>query len=593
MTFQIGFVLVVVLLMIIGLVFELARPDMIVFMTMAVFLLTGFLSVDDALKGFSNEGMLTIALLFIMAAAVEKSGLADQFIYKLLGSKFSSRWTLLKVLAPMTVLSGFLNNTPIVVTLTPILKKWCQDRGVSPSKVLLPLSYATILGGMMTLIGTSTNLVVQGMLIEQGLKGFSFFQLGIVGVPVAIIGLIYILTIGYRILPNHKVMTEAVAEQSREYLAEVVVLNTFPYINKTIAEAGLRNLEGLYLFEIVRNNERLSPVNSSTTILSGDRLIFTGLISTIAEIQRMKGLRLETGTELTLDDLKNKTTQLVEAVISHQSSLLYKRVKDTHFRSQFDAGVIAVHRNSERIKSKVGEIRLRAGDTLLLLCGPDFNNRVRRSNDFYITTPLNVPASVSRNKKKGWLSIIILLATILLVIFNVLPMFKAMVLAVGILILTKSLTPEEAKRSIQFNILLLIASAFGIGTTLLKSGTAAWLANGLIAIGSPFGTFAIILILYIITNVFTEIMTNNAAAVVMFPICIAIATQLHLNPLPLLIAITIAASASFATPIGYQTNLIVYGPGGYKFKDYLKIGLPLNFIVMVVTMIIINFVWLH
>ncbi|RBW68878.1 SLC13 family permease [Bacillus taeanensis] len=591
MTFEIGFVLLVVILMMVGLVFELARPDMIVFVALTIFLLTGILTPDEALKGFSNEGMLTIALLFIIAGAIQKSGIVDQFTTKLLKESKSTSGTLLKTLVPVSSLSAFLNNTPIVVALTPIIRKWCADHGISPSKFLIPLSYATILGGTITLLGTSTNLVVHGLMLDFGMEGFSMFQLGIVGVPSAIIGLLYIVTVGYKLLPDHKILTDTVNEQSREYLSEVRVEADFPYINQSIEKAGLRKLKGLYLIEIIRNKEKISPVRSSTKIQQGDRLIFTGLISTIAELQQMKGLRVAAGTDLNLDMLKNGNTKLVEAVVSHQSSLLYKKIRDTGFRSRFDAGVIAVHRNSERIKSKIGEITLKSGDSLLLLAGPDFQKRMAQSNDFYVVTALDTPVCLE-DTRKGWIALGALLSMILLVTLNVLTMFKAMSLAVVILLLTRVLTPEEAKRSVQFNILLLIASSFGVGMALLKTGAAEWIANGLVKVGQPFGIIAMLFIIYLITNLFTEIITNSAAAVMMFPIGLEIANQLNIDPTGIAVMIAIAASSSFVTPIGYQTNLIVYGPGGYKFTDYFKIGIPLSLIVMTITVFIVNLVWI-
>lgn len=591
MSFEIGFVLIIVALMMAGLILELARPDLIVFGTLTILLLTGILTPEEALKGFSNQGMLTIALLFIVAGAIEKSGLVDQLTRKLLRKSKTPNQTLLKVLAPISSLSAFLNNTPIVVAFTPIIRKWCAEHSISPSKFLIPLSYATILGGTITLMGTSTNLVVHGLMLDFGLDGFSMFQLAIVGLPITIIGLLYIVTIGFKLLPNHKVMTEMVNEQSREYLSEVLVEEDFPYTNQTIEQAGLRNLKGLYLIEVIRGKEKISPVKSTTKIKVGDRLIFTGLITTIAELQQMKGLRVAAGTDLTLDTLKNGNTQLVEAVVSHQSSLVHKKIRDTGFRSKFDAGVIAVHRHGERIKSKIGDIILKPGDTLLLICGYDFQFRVRQSNDFYVVTSLETPPCLE-DQRKGWFSIFTLITMILLVTFNILSMFKAMSLAVVILLLARVLTPEEAKRSVQFNILLLIASALGVGTALLKTGAAEWIANGLLSIMEPLGVIAVLTMIYILTNIFTEVITNSAAAAMMFPIGMEIANQMNLDPMAIAVLIAIASSASFATPIGYQTNLIVYGPGGYKFTDYVKIGLPLSIIVMMITIFIVNLVWI-
>jgi di/tricarboxylate transporter len=591
-TLETGFVLFMVALMFSGLIFEIARPDIIVFVVLTVFLLTGILTEKEALEGFSNEGTLTIALLFIIAGAVQKSGIIERSFINRLKKEKTIPGTMVKIFLPISGFSAFLNNTPIVVALTPVLRKWCEENNISPSKFLIPLSYMTILGGTITLMGTSTNLVVQGLMLEESMEGFSVFELGIVGVPITIVGLAYLVTIGYRLLPNNKGMKETVQKHSREYLSELTVGSDFPYLNQTVQAAGLRQLKGLYLIEIIRGNEKISPVKATTKIQVGDRLIFTGLVSTIAELQQMKGLTLETGTEINLDTLKNGNTHLAEAVVSHQSSLLHKTIKQVRFRSKYDAAVIAVHRNGERIQSKIGDIMLKPGDTLLLLCGADFINKFKQSNDFYVVTPLETPAALQEDKKKGWIAIGTLLAMILLVTFGVLSMFQAMSLAVILLLLMKVITPADAKQSIQFDVLLLIASSFGIGTAILKTGTAEWIADALLKIAQPLGIIAVLFFVYLLTNIFTELLSNSAAAVMMFPIAMEIAEKMSINPTGLAVLIAIAASAGFITPIGYQTNLIVYGPGGYRFMDYVKVGTPLNIIVMIITVWIVNLVWI-
>lgn len=591
MSVSMVFVLIVIVAMVSALLFEIARPDMIVFSALVVLLLSGILTTEEALRGFSNPGMLTIALLFIVVGTVQKHGLIDQMMIGWLNKGKSLKGSLFRIFLPLPLISAFLNNTPIVVTLTPLLKKWCEERNIAPSKVLIPLSYVTILGGTITLMGTSTNLVVHGMLIDYGLPGFSLFQLAIVGIPITIVGLIYLFTIGNMLLPENKGFSQQVAEDSRKYIAEMVVEETFPHINQTVEEAKLRDLKGLYLIEIIRNQTRISSVSSKTVIQSGDRLIFTGLIATIADLQKRKGLTLKTGTNLQLDDLKNGNTQLAEAVVSHESSLLSKTIKQSQFRSRFDAGVMAVHRNNERIKSKVGDIILRPGDTLLLLAGNGFVEKYQQSNDFYVVSSMKMPKALEESRLVGWFSLLVLLGAIACVIVGWLSMFKAMALAVLILLVTKSISMDDAKNDVQFNVLLLIASAFGVGAAMTKTGLAQWAADGLLAIGQPFGLLAILILIYLLTSIFTELITNSAAAVLMIPIGIEMASNLQLDPMGFAVIITIAASASFITPIGYQTNLIVYGPGGYKFMDYVKVGTPLSILVMSVTIGIVYYYW--
>ena len=591
MSVQMIFVLIVIIAMVSALLFEIARPDMIVFSALVVLLLSGILTTEEALRGFSNPGMLTIALLFIVVGTVQKHGLIDQMMIGWMNKVKSLKGSLFRIFLPLPLFSAFLNNTPIVVTLTPLLKKWCEERNIAPSKVLIPLSYVTILGGTITLMGTSTNLVVHGMLIDYGLPGFSLFQLAIVGIPITIVGLIYLFTIGNMLLPENKGFSKKVVEDSRKYIAEMMVEDTFPYANQTVEQAKLRDLKGLYLIEIIRDQTRISSVSSKTVIQSGDRLIFTGLIATIADLQKRKGLTLKTGTDLQLEDLKNGNTQLAEAVVSHESSLLSKTIKQSQFRSRYDAGVMAVHRNNERIKSKVGDIILRPGDTLLLLAGTGFVEKYQQSNDFYVVSSMKTPKSLEESRFVGWFSLLVLLGAIALVVVGWLSMFKAMALAVLILLVTKSVSMDDAKNDVQFNVLLLIASAFGVGAAMTKTGLAQWAADGLLAIGQPFGLLAILVLIYLLTSIFTELITNSAAAVLMIPIGIEIASNLQLDPMGFAVIITIAASASFITPIGYQTNLIVYGPGGYKFTDYVKVGTPLSILVMSVTIGIVYYYW--
>jgi di/tricarboxylate transporter len=589
MTLEIGLVLLIVTIMVICLIKEVARPDIIVFFTTSILLLLGILTPAEALRGFSNEGMLTIALLFIVAGAIQQSGLLNQVVKKILGKSSHPRKVLVRMMLPVSALSAFMNNTPIVVMLMTDIRKWCNDHNISPSKFLIPLSYAAIFGGLITLMGTSTNLVVHGMMLESGMVGFSMFQLAIVGIPAAILGIIYMATIGFKLLPETKTLEETFFENSREYLAEMRVETDSLIIGKTIEQAGLRHLTGLYLIEIIRNKKRITPVTSYDVIQAGDLLIFTGMVSTIVELQQIKGLRLETGSDFSLEDLKNGSVQLIEAVVSHNSILVHKSIRKSNFRSRFDAAVVAVHRNHERIQSKVGDIVLKPGDTLLLLVGNDFAKRWAQSNDFYVISPIEVPNLVEPKKSK--IIVISLIGMILLAALNVLSIFKAALIAVGVLIVTKCITPEETKKFVHFNVLLLIASSFGIGVALEKTGAADLIASHIVNIPNGISMLGILVIIYLLTNILTEIITNSAAAVIMFPIAVSTASLLGTDPLPFIITITIAATASFITPIGYQTNLIVYGPGGYKFTDYLKVGFPLTLLYMLVTVSIVNIVW--
>ena len=351
------------------------------------------------------------------------------------------------------------------------------------------------------------------------------------------------------------------------------------------------SLKGIYILEIIRNDTRIFPVTPNTIIEEGDHLLFSGTLNTIASVQKQKGITLKTGTDQTLDSLKDDKFELIEAVISHQSGLVGKSVKSASFRSKYNAGVIAVHRNNERIKGRVGEIMLKPGDTILLLAGNDFMEMHMHSIDFYVVTSLSPPEPLNQSSAKGWAGLALLLVMISSVTLGFLSMFEAMLIAVILLMLFKFIDADEMLSYIQFNVILLIASAFGVGAAMMESGLAQFLAENMLMIARPLGVIGVIAILYIMTNIFTELITNTGAAVLMFPIAMEMATQMDMDYMGLTVTIAIAASASFITPIGYQTNLIVYGPGGYKFTDYIKVGAPLSLMTMVISTLIIYTVW--
>lgn len=591
MTLEMLFVLVMIIIMLMLLLFEVVRADFVVFLFLVIFLMTNMISTEDALSGFSNEGLMTILLLFIVASAIEKHGVIEGVIYKLLGDNTSPRMALLKLLPPVGVSSGFLNNTPIVLALTPVIKDWALKRGFSPSKFLIPLSYITIIGGTLTLIGTSTNLIIHGLLISDGKEGYSFFQLAPVGIFILIVGLIYLVTIGYKLLPTHLGATEKIESETKEFLAEAEIGEDFEYSNHSVLDVTKHALKGIYIIEIIRDKRPLPEVNAYTYVEAGDRIIFSATLESIGDIKDVKGLTLRTGSELTLDDLQTDDTVLIEAVVSHRSILVGKTLKSSQFKTRYQAGVIAIHRNNKRINSKVGDIVLKPGDTLLLLAHESFLDVNRYSDDFYIVTNLTPPDKFIRNKRQGLGVLLLLGVMISFVVLGILSMLKAMLVMVVILSLLKLITPRDVVTSVQFDVILLIGSAFGVGKAITNSGLASFIAEHIVDFAKPLGIVALLTALYIITNIFTELITNSAAAVIMYPIAIEVAEMMNVHYLGMVIAVTIAASSSFITPIGYQTNLIVYGPGGYKFTDYIKVGVPLSIITMIISVITIYFLW--
>lgn len=565
---------------------EIFEPEVIVFSALLLLALGRVLDVKEALSGFSNSGMLTVAFLFIVAEALNQTGILNRLGAFFLGrNRQSISAKLIRFLFPVSFLSAFFNNTPIVAMMIPAVKSWAQKNDYAASKFLIPLSYATILGGICTLIGTSTNLVVHGLLIENGLQGISFFELTKIGVPIAVVGILAIALLGHRLLPNRKDPIVQLGANTREFVIELKVEANYQHIGKTLAEAGLRHLQGLFLFQIERGSQILAPIGPEEKILLGDRLFFTGLPATIIELQKTPGLSIIKDASFDLKNYDSSQLKTFEVVISSSSPLRGMNVRESNFRSRYNAVIIAIHRNGERIQKKIGDIVLREGDTLLILTRPEFFNQWYNSRDFHLVSEsANIP---SKPQKLVYFSVAIFVLMIAVMTIEVIPIVYATAMAAIALVFSRCISPQEAQRSVQWNVLLIIASAFGISRALSNSGVAQMLAKSLVDVVGSLGVLGILSGVYFMTSLYTELITNNAAAAFVFPIAIAAANEAGLDPRPFAIAVAIGASASFATPIGYQTNLMVYGPGGYKFTDFLKIGALLNLFMGLVAIIMI------
>ncbi len=576
--FSFIFTATVIVVMTIFLIKEMFQPDITIFSALLLLTLGNVINVEEALVGFSNSGMLTVGFLFIVAEALKQTGILNRLGSALLGNdKNSLTKKLFRFLFPVSALSAFFNNTPIVAMLIPAVHSWAKKNEYAISKLLIPLSYAAILGGTCTLIGTSTNLVVHGLMIENGMGGMSFFEISKIGVPVAIIGIVFIATIGHRILPNRKEPLINFGENTREFVVELKVESNYQHLKKTVESAGLRHLKGLFLFQIERQKQILAPISPDEKILLGDRLFFTGLPDTIIELHKTPGLSILKDTNFDLKNYDSDVFKTYETVISSTSPLLGMNVRESEFRGRYHAVIIAIHRNGKRVQKKVGDIVFHAGDTLLILAKHDFLKQWYNSKDFYLISESE--KTPSKPKWYSYFSLSVLLLMVAAMALKVIPIILATALAAVTLILSKCISTDAAYKSVHWNVLLVIASAFGISQALVNSGIAAFLADKLILLQGPFGILGLLVGVYFMTSFYTEIITNNAAAAMLFPIAVATATQAGIDPRPFAITVALAASASFATPLGYQTNLMVYGPGGYKFKDFLKIGLPMNLLI--------------
>ncbi len=589
MNFQFWYTVVIIAVMTVVLLKEWFETELTILSALFLLLIGKVITVNEAFAGFSNEGMLTIAFLFIVAAGLNNSGLMNSLQGYLFGKKNNSAISrkLARILFPVSAVSAFINNTPVVALLIPALKSWTDRMDLSPSKFFIPLSYAAILGGMCTLIGTSTNLIIYGLMEQSGMQGMGMFEITKIGLPVAIGGLLFLIVFGPKLLPDRKIVMRELSENTREFVVALKVTSKYKGIGKTIEEAGLRHLKGLFLFQIERRGQIIAPARPDEHIRLGDRLFFTGLPKTILELQKTPGLEVIHDATLDLKQYDSSQIRPYEAVISDSSPLIGQNVRDSKFREKYDAVIIAIHRNGERIQKKVGDIVLRAGDTLLILAGKDFIKKWYHSRDFLLISESDrVPSKPLKNQI---IAVATLALMVVLFVLHIVPIIVAAGIAVMILLLSKTVTLGEARESVDFKVLVIIASAFGIAAAIKNSGVAQVMARYIIDWGSIFGTVGIITAIFLITSGYANIITNNATAALVFPVVIAVTSQMHVDPRPFILTLAIAASSSFATPISYQTNIMVYGPGGYRFKDFLRIGLPMH---VVVTTIAITAVYL-
>jgi di/tricarboxylate transporter len=568
----------VVALMLTSLALDLMPPAATVLTATVTLLVTGVIDEAQAFSGFSNSAPLSVAALYVLAYAADKTGLLGPLVNRMLGKEGRvTQTSQARLNGPTAVLSAFINNTPLVAMLIGQITTWCNQRGVSPSKLLLPVSYAAILGGTLTVIGTSTNLVASGLLQETGEPPIGIFEITKVSGVSVLLAMTVLIFLVPRLLPARRAAIEEFADELREFTLQMEVVEGGPLDGSTIAEAGLRNLKGVFLVEIERDGAVLPAVSPSRRLSGGDRLTFAGDSDSVVGFQRTPGLRSAESQHMLEIDSPQHT--FFEAVIGSDSRLAGRTLADIGFRGVYQAAVVALHRAGVRIEGGLGRVELEPGDTLLLLAGPDFRAHSRRSRDFLLVTRLGgpPPSATRRAPFVGMLA----LAVIGLAAFEVMSILEAALLAAGALLATKTLSFSEAGEAIDFSVILLIAAAFGIGEAMQSTGLAETLASGLLDVFSGWGDLGIILGLVLATTMLTEIITNNAAVVVVFPIAMAVALSAGLDPRIMAMTIAVVASSSFLTPMGYQTNTMVYGPGGYRFSDYVRAGLPLNITVAI------------
>ncbi len=566
----------VIIVMVAALATSRVSPPSGVLGATALLFVLGVTDAGEAFSGFSNPAPITVAGLYVVAAAVDRTGAIQPLVGSLLGTPRALRADLARLTAPSAVASAFLANTPIVAMLVPAVTRWADREGRPASRLLIPLSYATILGGSLTVIGTSTNLVMSGLLEGSGDEPFALFETARIGLPIAIAGLIIIVVLAPIVLPDRS--RPGVAGQAqRPFTISMRVAAQGPVDGQSVSEAGLRRLEGVFLVEIDRDGRVIAPVQPDQTLRGGDRLVFAGSVDDIVDLQGIKGLEADVAESgLVADDRSN--TAFFEVVVGPSSQLVGRTAAEMDFRARYQAAVVAIHRSGSIVRGKIGSAPLRAGDTLLVLANKDFRVRWRDAGEFLLVSRVDAPVPSSNDRSP--VALFALAATVALPAFGLLSVTRTVIAAAIALVIAGVLRPREARDAVDVNVVLMIGGAFGLGAAVQASGLADEFADIVVNGFGWAGAYGAVLGLVIATLILTELITNAAAVALIFPIAQQVAQQSDIDPRLAMIGVAVAGSASFLTPIGYQTNTMVYGPGGYRFSDYLRLGIPLSALVV-------------
>lgn len=550
-------VTLVTLLLLLGLMFTRLNPAILFSASALTYLVTDLIELRPLLNNFTHPALVTLVLLIIISTAFERTRVINLIIRFCVGE---GRLARLKTLFVTSFLSAFLNNTAVVSVLIRGIK---NNHALSPHRLLIPISYAAIIGGTLTLVGTSTNLIINGLMVEQGIKPFNLLSFFIPSlILVCCLLPIVVITSGLFLKNNQKNK-----DDGRQYFVEAKVDAQSPLIGKTVVENGMRNLEHLFLIEVIRGKQLISPVSPKEVIQPSDILIFTGEVDKIDDILRLPGLTLFD------EPIQSLQRNLVEVVVSPTATFIDKRIKDCNFRSTFDAAVVAIRRGDQQLSGKLGLQRIQPGDSLMLATGHDFLVRKNVAQNFYILSNNGASAPTGW---KGWLMGLGFPITILVGSFTAVTLPKSLLLFSIVLLLTKILSPSSIRRRFPFQIILIVGSALVMAQVAISTGAVAHLVNFILTVVPSLTVWYAFIIIYFTTLILTEIITNNAAAAVMFPVALGVAQAFDASVITFVMAVLYGASASFLSPYGYQTNLIVYSAGNYRLYDYLKMGLPIS-----------------
>lgn len=561
--------------------------DLVMLGALAVLLVTGVIDPGQAFGGFANEGLLTVAFLYVVVAGLRQSGVVARVAARLLGRPATAFDAQLRLVGPVAALSAFVNNTPLVAVYLPLVSSLARRSSVAPSRLFLPLSYAAILGGVCTLIGTSTNVVVNGLILEYnrggagGLTPFGMFTLSPVGVPVALAGLAYMLLAGRRFLPD-RAAAHARDDERRDYMVALRAEPGAAVVGLSLESAGLRHLSGLFLAHIERQHDVLRAVGPDEIVRADDVLVFVGVRASVVELHQIQGL-----VPVAWDAAAGARHdhRLIEAVITPSSPMVGQTIRDGGFRTKYGGVIVAVHRHGERLAGKLGDIRLRAGDAVLIEAPPGFAARHEHSTAFHLVSGPEGP--VLPRHDRAWLATAIFAGFVVLSATGWMATLTAAVLAAGAMLVLRCTDVTVARQTVDWPVLVVIGAGLGVGRAVEASGLAAAVADVVLGATAGGGPVWLLAGVYALTWALTSVLSNTAAAVLVFPVALRAAQASGVAFEPLAMAIAIAASCEFTTPIGYQTNLMVQGPGGYRLGDYLRFGGPLTILCGVVAVTLI------